>query len=128
MSDATGDVRPGRGVGAYPRSALVGATFAVAWTPCVGPVLAGILTLAAASGTAAQGSLLLVAYALGLGVPFVAAALALASWPAAARRLEASAPTLRRVGGVVLVVTGAALVAGLTDQLLSPAADLISNA
>lgn len=121
-----GWARSGRFVGA--RAAVAGVAFGAAWTPCVGPLLGAALVAAAGSGSAASGSLLLVAYALGLGVPFVAAALALASWPAAARRLEASAPTLRRVGGVVLVVTGAALVAGITDQLLSPAADLISNA
>ena len=55
----------------YGRSAFVGGAFSVGWTPCVGPILAGILTLAADSGSVAQATLLLVFYAAGLGVPFL---------------------------------------------------------
>ncbi|MEO5704168.1 MAG: cytochrome c biogenesis protein CcdA, partial [Candidatus Limnocylindrales bacterium] len=53
----------------------LGAIFAIGWTPCVGVILGGILTLAASSGSVAQGALLLVAYTAGLGIPFVAIAL-----------------------------------------------------
>lgn len=62
--------RPVSLLGAY----VVGLAFAFGWTPCVGPVLAGILTLAAASDGVAQGAALLFAYALGIGVPFLLAA------------------------------------------------------
>jgi cytochrome c-type biogenesis protein len=51
-----------------------GVAFAIAWTPCVGPTLGAVLTLAASSGSAGSGAVLLAAYALGLGVPFLAAA------------------------------------------------------
>ncbi len=57
----------------YRRSILVGVAFSLGWTPCVGPVLAGILTLAADSGSVAHGTLLLTFYATGLGVPFLLA-------------------------------------------------------
>jgi cytochrome c-type biogenesis protein len=56
---------------------VMGMAFAFGWTPCIGPVLAAVLTLAAAEGTLTQGVLLLLAYSLGLGVPFVGAGLAL---------------------------------------------------
>ncbi len=56
----------------YPRSFAIGAAFSVAWSPCIGPILGVLLTLAATSGTALQGALLLFAYALGLGVWFLA--------------------------------------------------------
>lgn len=56
----------------YARSVLIGSAFSVAWSPCIGPILGVVLTLAAASGTAAQGALLLTFYALGLGVWFLA--------------------------------------------------------
>jgi cytochrome c-type biogenesis protein len=60
----------------YGRSALLGAAFAAGWTPCVGPILGGIIGLASLSSSVGQGSVLLVAYALGLGVPFVLVAVA----------------------------------------------------
>ena len=56
----------------YPRSFAVGSAFSVAWSPCIGPILGVVLTLAATSGTAYQGALLLTFYALGLGVWFLA--------------------------------------------------------
>ncbi len=56
----------------YPRSFAIGAAFSVAWSPCIGPILGVVLTLAATSGTAGQGAMLLTFYALGLGVWFLA--------------------------------------------------------
>ena len=75
----------------YFGSLLIGAIFAVGWTPCVGIVLSGILTLAAASATVGQGALLLVAYSLGLGVPFVLSAFALERARGWLRKLNARA-------------------------------------
>lgn len=71
-----------------PRSFVLGTAFAVAWSPCIGPILGVVLTLAAASGTAAHGALLLLAYAAGLGVWFMAFG-ALFGW---------ISPRLRRLG------------------------------
>jgi cytochrome c-type biogenesis protein len=87
----------------------LGAIFAVGWTPCVGVILGGILTLAADSGSAAQGAILLVAYTLGLGIPFLLIA---AAYDRAPRLL---APLLRHgravsiVGGLLVVLIGVAM-------------------
>ncbi len=87
-----------------PRGAfLMGTAFAFGWTPCIGPILATILTAAAASGTAAWGAVLLVLYSLGLGVPFVALGLGF-------QRARGSLAWLRRHGRAVEIVGGAALV------------------
>ena len=87
----------------YPVSFLVGLIFALGWTPCVGPILAGILVLAAQAGTLANGVLLLLVYSLGLGVPFLALGAA----------FDRIAPTLKRLTPylhAIEVVTGALLV------------------
>lgn len=101
------------------RPFVVGVVFGAAWTPCVGPLLGAALTVAAASGQALRGTLLLVAYALGIGVPFLLASLGLASSDAARRRLQRVAPVIERVGGVLLVVLGLLLVSGVYDRLTS---------
>lgn len=90
----------------YGRSLLVGGAFSVGWTPCVGPILAGILALAADSGSVAQGTYLLVFYALGLGVPFLAAGLAMGSATALLRRVGPYLHWAEVVGGVLLVFMG----------------------
>jgi len=95
----------GRGRGCL-GSVLIGAIFAVGWTPCVGIVLSGILTLAAASATVGQGALLLIAYSLGLGVPFVLSALALERARGWLRKLNAKARLVEIVSGAMLVVMG----------------------
>jgi cytochrome c-type biogenesis protein len=82
----------------------LGAIFAIGWTPCVGIILGGILNLAAASGSMAQGAILLVAYTVGLGVPFILIATA---YDRAPRLL---APLLRR-GQLVSVISGALVIA-----------------
>jgi len=117
--------RDRRLVGAIPagggplRPFVIGVAFGAAWTPCVGPLLGAALTVAAAAGEAARGTLLLVAYALGIGVPFVLASLGLAASPRVARALGRVAPAVERAGGVVLVVLGTLLVTGTYDQLTS---------
>jgi cytochrome c-type biogenesis protein len=87
----------------------LGAIFAIGWTPCIGIILGGILTLAATSGSALQGGLLLVAYTAGLGIPFLAIA---ALYDRAPRLL---APLVRRgrlvsaIGGALVVAIGVAM-------------------
>lgn len=101
------------------RPFAVGVVFGAAWTPCVGPLLGSALTVAAASGQAVRGTLLLVAYALGIGVPFMLASLGLASSAAARARLRRIGPLIQRIGGALLVVLGVLLVTGAYDHLTS---------
>lgn len=90
----------------YGRSFATGSAFAVGWTPCIGPVLASILTLAASSSTVFGGSLLLLAWSLGLGVPFVLAGLALGRAMRAIHGLRPIMPVLEVAGGVLVIVVG----------------------
>ena len=101
------------------RPFVIGVAFGAAWSPCVGPLLGAALVVAARSGQAGRGALLLAAYALGIGVPFLLASLGLASWPALAARLRRLAPRIQRVAGVLLIVLGALLATGTYRQLTS---------
>jgi cytochrome c-type biogenesis protein len=101
-------------------AAPLGAAFALGWTPCVGPVLAGLLAAAAASRTAAVGAALLAVYATGLAVPFLLLAWAVARGRAGVGLLRRHHHTLARVGGALLVVVGLAMAAGAWTQLFAP--------
>jgi cytochrome c-type biogenesis protein len=101
----------GRAANAVPL--LLGLVFGTAWTPCVGPVLAGILVLAAGTGHALSGGLLLSAYAIGLGLPFIFMSLVLASFPIAMRPFARAGAWLGRGAGILLIVLGALLVLGI---------------
>lgn len=104
-----------------PRTApLVGAAFAFGWTPCVGPVLATILGLAAASKSAPWGGALLVLYSLGLGVPFVLIAIGFQKAKGALRWLSAHGRAIEIVGGMALVLIGAAFVTGAWSSMFAP--------
>ena len=90
----------------FPASVLVGIVFALGWTPCIGVVLTPILLLAEQSATLASGVVLLSAYTLGLGVPFLV--LGAAFWRAAPllRRLTPHLGTIERVTGIIIAVMG----------------------
>ncbi|MGH3664990.1 MAG: cytochrome c biogenesis CcdA family protein [Egibacteraceae bacterium] len=115
-------IRPGP-AGAMP----LGMAFAIGWVPCIGPVLAGILTLAAAEASVARGAALLAVYSLGLGVPFVGLAVA-------ADRLRPLTCWLRRhargvelAGAGVLVVMGALLVTNQWLRFFAPLPRLFTS-
>ncbi|NLE79380.1 MAG: cytochrome c biogenesis protein CcdA [Rhodococcus sp.] len=100
---------------------LLGAVFALGWTPCLGPTLAGVIALSAGTegATAARGVALIVAYCLGLGLPFVILALGSARALSGVGWLRRNARTIQIVGGTMLVLVGIALVTGAWDQFVS---------
>ena len=85
---------------------LVGIAFAFGWTPCIGPILSGILALAGSGETVAKGVRLLLVYSLGLGVPFFATALAINHFFAALGRIRRHYHKIELVSGALLVVIG----------------------
>jgi cytochrome c-type biogenesis protein len=87
----------------------LGAIFAIGWTPCVGVILGGILTLAATAGSALQGAILLVGYTLGLGVPFLVLAAIYDRAPALLRPLQRHGHAVSVVGGLLVVAIGVAM-------------------
>jgi cytochrome c-type biogenesis protein len=115
-------VKPGP-VGAMP----LGMAFAAGWTPCIGPVLGGILAIAGTQGSAARGGLLLFVYSLGLGLPFLLIGLGV-------RRLMGALDFVKRnyhwfagVSGVVMVAIGVLLVSGLWQSVLTPILNRLSR-
>lgn len=98
-------------------SLLVGMVFAAGWTPCLGPILAGILTLASTEEDLTRGMLLLGAYSLGLAVPFLAAALAVDRFRDWFQRFRRWLPWVQRASGVLLIIVGILLVAGEFTRL-----------
>jgi cytochrome c-type biogenesis protein len=101
----------------YLGSALVGMAFAAGWTPCIGPVLGGILGLAATSDEVSRGMLLLTVYSAGLALPFLIAALAVESFLDWFQRFRRFLPWVMRVSGVLLVLVGILLVTGEFTRL-----------
>ncbi len=109
-------VRPAAGLAGAP---LLGIVFGLGWTPCLGPTLSAVLSLAYVEATATRGALLSVAYCLGLGIPFVLVALG-ARWAMGATSfLRRHARAVTRVGGVVLVVVGLLLVSGAWGEMMA---------
>jgi cytochrome c-type biogenesis protein len=90
----------------YVGSFIVGVTFAIGWTPCVGPILGAILSLAGTAETVERGVGLLVAYSAGLGVPFLVSALALGPFLRFFKRYRPFIPVVERGAGVLLVLVG----------------------
>jgi cytochrome c-type biogenesis protein len=97
---------------------VMGMAFAFAWTPCIGPVLGGVLSLAAGTGGSATGGIaLLLAYSLGLGVPFLLSGLAFGRMTDALARVRSRLWVIDLVGGAVLVVFGILLLTGNVDVI-----------
>lgn len=95
----------GSGTG-YARSFLIGAAFSLGWTPCVGPILGGILTLAYDSETVWRGAYLLTSYSLGLGLPFIIMSLAVGPISSYLKRFSNYTPLASLIGGLLLIAIG----------------------
>jgi cytochrome c-type biogenesis protein len=98
----TKNLQPGKPLSSF----LFGSAFALGWSPCVGPILGSILTLAAFSGTLAQGAFLLFVFSLGLAVPFLAVALAIGWASTFFAKIEKYLQYVSIAGGVFLIVLG----------------------
>lgn len=101
----------------YLGSAVVGMAFAAGWTPCIGPVLGGILGLAATSADVTRGMLLLAVYSAGLALPFLLAAIAVESFLGWFQRFRRFLPWVMRLSGVLLILVGGLLVTGQFTRL-----------
>jgi cytochrome c-type biogenesis protein len=101
----------------YLGSVLVGMAFAAGWTPCIGPILGGIYTMASASETLGRGMLLLGAYSLGLAVPFLLAAWAVDGFLAWFQKFRRFLPWVMRLSGVLLILVGLLLLTGQFTRL-----------
>lgn len=98
-------------------SLAVGVAFGAGWTPCIGPILGTVLLYASLEATAVQGTMLLGTYALGLGVPFVAASAGLSWFMAGSERVRGWIVPLQRIAGTVLVLIGLMMLTGRFAQL-----------
>ena len=99
--------------GAY----VMGLAFAFGWTPCIGPVLAAILSIAASENTVQKGALLLAVYSAGLGIPFLLAAFLIERSSSALARLRRYLPTVERVMGGLMVLVGIAFLTGAVSNI-----------
>jgi cytochrome c-type biogenesis protein len=91
---------------------IAGIVFGAGWTPCIGPVLGALLTYASARASLGQGLALLLAYSVGLAVPFIAAALATSSFMSASKKFRRMIPIVEKTSGVILLIAGVMLVTG----------------
>ena len=96
---------------------IAGAAFAIAWTPCLGPTLGAILSLAATSDSAVEGAVMLAVYSAGLGIPFLLAGIAFSRMTTAFDFVKRHYAAIMATGGVILIVMGVLVFTGELTQL-----------
>jgi cytochrome c-type biogenesis protein len=119
------DVRPSR-LGSW-AAPVMGMAFAFAWTPCIGPVLGAVLGLASRNGTLAGGAFLLLAYSLGLAVPFVLVGLAFGRFTAVLARTRHWLWAVELTAGVILIVFGVLLLTDNVGWVSNHISDLLNH-
>lgn len=105
--------------GSVTSSFLIGVTFGAGWSPCVGPILGAILTMAAGQGSIQLATWLLTVYSLGLGVPFMLAALAFGTAPKIIRKLNSRMAMVTTISGAIMIGVGVIMLLGIYEQIFT---------
>jgi cytochrome c-type biogenesis protein len=115
---------PAVGIAAAP---LLGVLFGFGWTPCIGPTLGTVMNLAATEGSSTRGALLALVFSLGLGIPFIVAALAFRRMLGAVAWVRKHQLLVIRLGGVLMIVVGLLLLTGVWDSVTADLRQWVSN-